>query len=72
MRENHQSGSEGRGAEANRLFLPLFTPSNILAGESKTMRAKTTLSGIEDVLKECGVTEATLSAAEKEFIDRLG
>ena len=29
-------------------------------------------SGIEDVLRECGVTEATLSAAEKESLDRLG
>jgi ectoine hydroxylase-related dioxygenase (phytanoyl-CoA dioxygenase family) len=30
------------------------------------------LSGIEDVFKECGVTEATLSPAEKESLDRLG
>jgi ectoine hydroxylase-related dioxygenase (phytanoyl-CoA dioxygenase family) len=29
-------------------------------------------SGIEEVLRECGVTEATLSAAEKESLDRLG
>lgn len=27
---------------------------------------------IEDVLRECGVTEATLSPAEKESLDRLG
>lgn len=27
---------------------------------------------IENVLRECGVTEATLSAAEKESLDRLG
>ncbi len=27
MRENRQSGSEGGGAEANRLFLPLFEMS---------------------------------------------
>jgi ectoine hydroxylase-related dioxygenase (phytanoyl-CoA dioxygenase family) len=31
-----------------------------------------TLSGIEDVLRECGATEATLSPAEKESLDRLG
>jgi ectoine hydroxylase-related dioxygenase (phytanoyl-CoA dioxygenase family) len=31
-----------------------------------------TSGGIEDVLRECGVTEATLSAAEKESLDRLG
>lgn len=30
------------------------------------------LSGIEDVLRECGVTEATLAPAEKESLDRLG
>jgi ectoine hydroxylase-related dioxygenase (phytanoyl-CoA dioxygenase family) len=30
------------------------------------------LSGIEDILRECGVAEVTLSAAEKESLDRLG
>src|SRR5215510_12629646 len=36
------------------------------------MTMTSTLSGIEDVFKECGVTEATLSPAEKESLDRLG
>jgi ectoine hydroxylase-related dioxygenase (phytanoyl-CoA dioxygenase family) len=31
-----------------------------------------TLGGIEYVLRECGVAEATLSPAEKESLDRLG
>lgn len=35
------------------------------------MTAKATLGGIE-VLNECGVTEETLSLAEKESLDRLG
>jgi ectoine hydroxylase-related dioxygenase (phytanoyl-CoA dioxygenase family) len=30
------------------------------------------LNGIDDVLKECGVTESTLFAAEKDTLDRLG
>jgi ectoine hydroxylase-related dioxygenase (phytanoyl-CoA dioxygenase family) len=30
------------------------------------------LTGIEDVLRECEVAEATLSSAEKESLDRLG
>jgi ectoine hydroxylase-related dioxygenase (phytanoyl-CoA dioxygenase family) len=36
------------------------------------MSAEMTLSGIEDVFRECGVTETTLSPAEKESLDRLG
>jgi ectoine hydroxylase-related dioxygenase (phytanoyl-CoA dioxygenase family) len=36
------------------------------------MTAETTMSGIEDVLNKCGVTEATLARAEKESLDRLG
>lgn len=36
------------------------------------MTAEKTLSGIEDVLNKCGVTEATLARAEKESLDRLG
>ncbi|HKC86717.1 MAG TPA: phytanoyl-CoA dioxygenase family protein, partial [Blastocatellia bacterium] len=36
------------------------------------MAAIAKLSGIEDVLKECGVTEATLAPAEKESLNRLG
>src|SRR5262245_33985080 len=30
------------------------------------------LNGIDDVLKECGVTEPTLSPAEKDSLDKLG
>src|SRR5215813_12189944 len=30
------------------------------------------MNRFEDVLKECGVTESTLSTAEKESLDRLG
>src|SRR5262249_37896308 len=36
------------------------------------MTMTSSLNGIEDVLGECGVTEATLSPAEKESLDRLG
>ncbi|HKQ73379.1 MAG TPA: phytanoyl-CoA dioxygenase family protein [Blastocatellia bacterium] len=36
------------------------------------MTTKATLSGIEDVLNECGVTETTLAPAEKESLDRRG
>src|SRR5882672_6824764 len=36
------------------------------------MTMAATLSGIEDVLRERNVTEATLSPAEKEFLDKLG
>ncbi|HKC87940.1 MAG TPA: hypothetical protein VKG02_18285, partial [Blastocatellia bacterium] len=36
------------------------------------MTMTSTLSGIEDVFKECGGAEATLSPAEKESLDRLG
>jgi len=36
------------------------------------MTAKVTLSGIDDVLNERGVSEATLSPAEKESLDRRG
>src|SRR5215475_4443178 len=36
------------------------------------MTMTSTLSGIEDVFKECGVTEATLSPEERESLDRLG
>ncbi len=36
------------------------------------MTARKEMSGIDDVLKECGVTESTLSGAEKEALDRAG
>jgi len=36
------------------------------------MTAKATINGIEDALRESGVTEATLSTAEKESFDKLG
>ncbi len=37
MRENRQSGSEGGGAEANRLFLPLFEPGGATQGRPWTI-----------------------------------
>jgi len=36
------------------------------------MTAKATINGIEDVLREFNVTDATLSPAEKESLDKLG
>jgi hypothetical protein len=36
------------------------------------MTTKATLNAIEDVLRERNVTEATISPAEKESLDRLG
>src|SRR5438128_2446195 len=57
---------------SSHMWLPCSHHVLAVPEKGSTMREKATVDGIEEALRQCGVTATTLTATEKEALDRQG